>query len=410
MILFVLKILSFLLTLALLGYFGKFGKYIIVNLGSFYIKLGQFLSTREDLIGKKRAELLQVLQYNVDERNIDLDDNILPENLIQDLATIEKKPIKSASIALVYSGLLKNGDKIAIKIVKQNEKKGLEVDCQRFLKFCQLLSKFRLLKRFNFEKIAIDIVNSLKLELDMQNEAKNIAKFRYYNCNELMVSAPFVYEKYSTNNVLVMEFLEGFTVLDIIKSDKFDQKQKSKIAAIALNSHLKQVYIDNYFHSDPHQSNLIWSNNKLYFIDFGAYCKLKKQDATALLRIMNAFLNKNYQEIAAIHMEVKYIDDTVNLSEFEAECKKIGDQFLNNPNFTISEVFKSLIDTSKKFQMQVQPQLILVQKTMVMIEGLIKSLDPTANPLTLSKTMIDKIYFRFKVKNFIIKLKNFFKK
>lgn len=402
---FVLKILYFFLLIFFMRFSGKFAIYLIARMGSFYIKLGQFLSTREDLVGEIRARFLKFLQHSVPyDKNFDIA-TVFNKNLARDIDVINKKPIKSASIAQVHKAILKNGDIVAIKVVKDKERRNLEFGCKRFKNFGSFLSKFSFLKRFNFERATQDITKSLLSELDMQFEARNINKFRYFFADDKKISAPFVYEQYSTKNVIVMEFIEGQTILEVINNERLDQKEKSKIASIILDSHLKQVYMDNFFHSDPHQSNLIYSLDKrVFFIDFGGYCELRKQDSIALLKIMNAFLNRNYKMVAKVHREVGYIEEGVDLFEFEEACREIGDRYLDREQFSISEVFKSLIDTGKKFKMELQPQLLMVQKTMVMIEGLVKSLDPDANPLLLSKSMINKIYARAAFRSFFLKL------
>lgn len=412
-VIFILKSIYFFKIIFLVKFCPKISLFLIAKMGSFYIKLGQFLSTREDLVGIFRALKLKDLQHMISfDEKFDIT-SVFSKELMSDFKEIDKKPIKSASIAQVHKATLKNGDIVAIKVVKKKEKINLEKGCDNFLNFCTFLSKIKYLKRFNFKNAAIDIINSLLSELDMRIEARNINKFRYFFADDDKISAPFVYDQYLTKDVIVMEYINGKTILDIILDETFNQKKKSEIAKLILDSHIKQVYIDNFFHSDPHQSNLIYSDDeRIFFIDFGGYSNLLKKDSVALLKIMNAFLNKDYIGVAKIHKEVGYINSEVDLKEFEMACKNIGDKYLNKTNFLISDVFKSLLNTGRRFKMELQPQLVMVQKTMVMIEGLVKSLDFDANPLLMSQFMINRAYKKMVIGNFIKKIItkiNFFK-
>jgi len=401
---FIFKIIIFFVIIYLVRHFEKFSIYILQKLGSFYIKCAQFLSSRKDLVGYTRSDKLTKLQYAVSyDKNIKLD---LPEILLENIEYINEIPIKSASIALVYKARLKNGCDIAIKIVKQKEKMKLINECKTIAKFGKVLHKFRILKRFNFEKITNEISSNILQELSMTKEALNINHFRFLIKDISAISAPFIYTKFCTENIIVMSWIDGMTILEVNKDSNIALQEKRRIAKEILDSHLTQAYIDNIFHADLHTSNIMYGKDKkIYFIDFGAYCKISKADANALLEIIRAFLHKDYLKLAKIHKQIGWIENGTNLNEFSNECKKIGDLYFNSNNLSIGEIFHSLIQVSNKFGMEIQPQLILLQKTMAMIEGLIRNLDENCNVLQLSKDKIDEIYFRlfiYKVINNIL--------
>ncbi|QED22923.1 ABC1 kinase family protein [Candidatus Deianiraea vastatrix] len=407
----IIKASIFLIAIYITRFTPKFGVYIIYKLGSFYIKFGQFLSMRGDLIGSKRACSLSLLQYSVQSNQdyIDIVKN-LPNALLQDLEKIDEKPVNSASIALVYKAKLKNGNYIAIKVVKKSAKIEISRDCKKMTFLLNFLAKIKAFKRFNFYQIASDISAALHCELDMENELCNINHFRYKNADRYNISSPYVYAKYSNKDVLVMSWIDGMTILDIINDVNFSSALKIKIAKDIINAHLDQVYIDNYFHGDLHASNvMVLNDNKLCFIDFGCYYKISRSDADALFEIIRSFLKKDYITLAKIHSNIAWITPSVDIYQFADECRKIGDIYFNNASISIGEVFTSLLFVSKKFGMELQPQLILLQKTMAMIEGMVLDLAPDYNILLLASEKIDEIYLKIFSEKLITKISSYIK-
>ncbi len=397
-IVFILKILVFITAVCVIRL--KIAKSVVIiqNLGGFFIKLGQFLSTRPDLVSLKVSQILLQLQYNVGiDRAVNLHSTI-PSNLAEEILELHESPIKSASIAQIYKGKLKNGSEIAVKIVKPQERTSITADLENFTKLVNMLPRWKCLARFNFREIALNIKSAMLQELNLENEAKNIAEFRYLFADYNKISAPRVYFEYSNADVLVMEFICGKVIGEIAGDVNFCEKTKLNIAKLLLDAHLIQVYMHHKFHADVHHNNIMYGENGvLYFIDFGIYSEISVQDSNAILEIIRAFLRRDYTEIAKIHQQIGYVPTGTNLEDFSISCKEIGDLYLDKEQFSIGQIFRSLMQVSSKFGMEIQPQLVLLQKTMIMTEGVVKSLQANANIWQMSSKMIDKIYLKLAI-------------
>lgn len=345
--------------------------YLMHFFGPFFIKLCQFISTREDIATNSRISILLKMQDSLPIEKIKLH-KILSNNLLLRIKYIEPQPLSSASIAQVYKAQLDNSEYVAIKIIKPKQLTKIHKDLARFMKLMHILSRIRILERFNLYKIAMQIQANLLLEFDLNNEANNIEEFRCHFSDNPNVNAPFVYKSLSTVNVLVMEWIDGVN----LKHFSASQDILDKITKAILISHIDQVYKYNKFHADIHHSNiLITKDYKIFFIDFGSYCKISSKDANTILRIINAFLHQDYYRIALIHKEAKYIPDNSDIFKFANECKKIGLSYLAQTNPSFGNIFKSLLKIAQEFGMELQPQLIMLQKTMVMTEGVVRHIN-----------------------------------
>lgn len=406
MILFLIKIVLFIFSLVLMRYGLQSSIKIITKLGGFFIKFGQFLSTRPDIVSFKISQNLLKLQYNVGFDNTININEYIQGSLLEEIDLLSVIPIKSASIAQIYKAKLKNGNIIAIKIVKPTQRVSIINDLRNFERITNLISSFRKFQRLNIGKIMKNIKSAMLEELDLENEIRNITEFRCRFADYKNISAPKIYHKYSNNSIIVMEFIDGLTLGEIIESD-INEAERQKVAKILLDSHLIQVYMHHKFHADIHHSNVIYGNNgTLYFIDFGIYSKINEKDSNAVLAIIRAFLNKDYIEIANIHQKVGYVPNNINLEDFVDSCKRIGDLYLGNEDFSVGEIFKSLMEVSSKFKMEIQPQLVLLQKTMIMTEGVIKSLYLNANIWEMSAKTINRIYLELAINQFFDELKS----
>lgn len=416
---FIFKLIFFLFSIIFLYYknpiLNRFALHIINYLGAFWIKFSQFLSTRSDFLSENISNKLLKMQENVKIDNSLVFEECINENLRNDLENFDHLPIASASLAQIYKGRLKNGEFVGIKILKPKQEWILKKDLDTFCKICLILSKLKKLKRLNLNKIGLEIKNSILNEVNFLNEANNIIKFRANFSKSKNISAPFVYFKYSTETCLVMEWINGKTIKKFSEEEKIPQSRKNIIAKEIINSHLKQVYEDFIFHGDIHHGNIIIDNYyRIYFIDFGIYYKIDRKDSMAVLKIIYYFLNKKYKELAMFHLEIGYINTDVDLFDFENECKKIGDKYLslNSCKFSIAEIFRSLISVSKKFGMEIQPQLIILQKTMVMLEGVTRTLNTEVSIWNESYEKIYNLYSRYiifsKIKFLVDKIKKLF--
>lgn len=376
----------------------------IQEMGIIYIKFAQHICNFSEFFSKEIIDELKKLQTNLPPIKQELVTQILKHELKDKfslLHKLSKKPIGVASIAQVHTAyLIKDSDnyslldkgkkykKIAIKVIKPNIKQKYQDDINFLYNFAKFINKFFIkASRFNLISVINVFEQSMQQEIDLLKEAQSCITAKQQKIKNLII--PKVYLSYSTENVLVMEFIQGKSIDYVIKN-----KEKYNLQLIAKNLawiFFMQSYQYGFFHADMHEGNiLILHDNKVALLDFGIMGKLKDKDKIAVTQILQSFLECNYKKIAAIHYYVGYIPKDTNLVEFEIAIAKIGELIINKKmhQIAISLLLKNLLNVTKKFNMQVQPQLILLQKTTLSIEELIKTLDPNLNPWELAAPWI----------------------
>jgi len=392
-----LKILNFIFGIKNPKEIGKKLSNVLINLGPGYIKFGQALSTRPDILGKKTCDELKILQGKLKPFSSSIARKIIQnesENLLQkNLASFEENPIASASVAQVHTGILKNGEKIAIKILKPNIQKQLFKDfaffywITKFYEFCiPSIRRFKLSK--NVEVLSEVSLNEIDLTLEASAADELAENFRYHKNYRV----PKIYWEFTTKNMLVLEFIEGIRIDDLETLNNFKHNIQN-ITETGTEVFFLQVFRDGFFHGDMHAGNiLIDKRGKLIPIDFGIMGRLSNKDRQFLALLLTNLLNKNYKKVVEIHDEANMLGKDISRDHLSQAIRAISTPILNKPigEVSLAKLLGQILSLSKKFNIEVQPQFTLLQKTMLMAEGTTRQINPNMNMWELSRPLIDK--------------------
>ena len=369
----------------------------LIKLGPGYVKLGQALSTRPDLTGIEINYHLKKLQDDVKPFSGLIAKDIVEKetkSLINDVfISFDQIPIASASVAQVHTGILKNGDKVAVKILKPQIEKLLFND----FKFFYCVSKcielfFPKIKRLKLSKTVKVFFNISLIELDLTMEASAADELAENFKNHLNYRIPKIYWDLTTKRILVLEYIEGIKINDISALKK--QKHNiEKIIEVSTEVFFLQVFRDGFFHGDMHPGNIfIDKNGTLVPIDFGIMGRLKNKDRHFLALLLTYLLDKDYKKVVEIHAEANMLGDDISYEQLAQAIRAISTPILNKPigEVSLARLLGQILGLSKTYNIEIQSQFSLLQKTMLMAEGTARQLSPEINMWELSRPLINK--------------------
>lgn len=372
------------------------------TLGPVWIKLGQMLSTRRDLLPLKIIEQLSLLQDNVSPFDGNTAIKIIEESLggkiCEFFFEFHKKPLASASIAQVHTAtLIENNKDIVIKVIRPDIEGIIKSDLKLMHRIAKFIDRYYYdSKRLKPKDLVIEYEKQLLSELDLQQEAANGLQLRRNFEDNNMLYIPKIYPELSTKNILVMERIYGIQVSDretLIKN-KIDLKV---LAENAVTVFFTQVFRDSFFHADMHPGNIFVSRETpqkpvWIALDFGIVGTLNKEDKRYLAENLLAFFNRDYRKVAELHVDSGWVPYDTDIVQFESSirtvCEPIFQKKLSDISF--GYVFLNLLNTARKYQMEVQPQLVLLQKTLLYIEGLGRQLYPDLDLWATAKPFLEK--------------------
>lgn len=374
-------------------------------LGPIFVKFGQTLSTRLDLIPHDIADELTKLQDQVKPFNATISIQIIEKALnrkIEDLfINFEELPAASASIAQIHFARIKNGafsgHPVAIKVLRPGIIKIIESDLAILKKSASILEKyFSEAKRLRAIDVVKEFEKHLHNELDFLQEAANASQLkRNFEKSNLLV-IPKIYWDYCSSNVLVMEKMDGIPINQINNLQKANINLR-KLAQDGVEIFFTQVFRDGFFHADMHPGNIFVSNSSQNFgqyiaLDFGIVGSLSDYDKNYLAQNFLAFFNHDYHRVAVLHVESGWAPKNTRVEDLEGAircvCEPYFDQKLKD--ISLGRVLLKLFQTSRRFNINIQPQLILLQKTLFSIEGLGRQLDPNLNLWETAKPFLEK--------------------
>ena len=369
------------------------------DLGPIFVKLGQMLSTRRDLVPNHIVDELAKLQDNVPPFPNHEARAIIEKSLGRSVDKVfkhfEKSPLASASIAQVHAATLWDDTDVIIKVVRPSIAKVIHKDiallyilanlAQRYWKHGKRLRPVDIIQEY--EKTIID-------ELDLVREASNASQLRrnFEDSSDLYV--PEIYWDYCSRNVIVMERIYGLPIgeVDTLKSMGVDMQRLSERGVEIFFS---QVFRHNFFHADMHPGNIFVDTSNLadakyLAVDFGIMGTLSPDDQRYLAENFHAFFSRDYKRVAELHIESGWVPAGTRIEEFEAAIRSVCEPIFQRPIAEISfgNLLLSLFQTAQRFDMEVQPQLILLQKTMLNIEGLGRELYPDLDLWVTAKPFI----------------------
>lgn len=384
-------------------------------LGPIFVKFGQVLSTRRDLMPTDIADELALLQ-----------DRVPPFSSAQALAEIEKAygrpasevfaefdpvPVASASIAQVHFARLHacdGGHEVAVKILRPNMLAVIEHDLALMDSGAMLLEKlWSDGKRLKPREVVAEFAKYLRDELDLMREAANASQLRRNFTDSKLLIVPEVYWDFCTSTVMVMERMKGTPIsrIDRLRADGVDLK---KLSAAGVEIFFTQVFRDGFFHADMHPGNIFVAADGRYIaLDFGIVGTLTDTDKNYLAQNFLAFFRRDYKRVAETHVESGWAPRDTRIDEFEASIRAVCEPIFDRPlkDISFGKVLLRLFQTSRRFNVEIQPQLVMLQKTLLNIEGLGRQLDPeldlwkTAKPF-LERWMSEQIGWRGLLRSF----------
>lgn len=376
-------------------------KLAMQELGPVYIKLGQMLSTRRDLLDDEWAYQLAMLQDRVPpfdsaiaRQAIETELNTSIESLFDDF---DDTPLASASIAQVHSATLKsNGKAVVLKVLRPNVEAQILADLQLMSQSAALLE--RLLgdaNRLRPGEVIEDYRKTILGELDLKLESLNAIKLRNNFLDSDALYVPYVYEDLCFTRLMVMERIYGIPVSDLTAL-RVQGTNLKLLAERGVELFFTQVFRDNFFHADMHPGNIFVSydhpENPYYIgLDCGIMGTLTDVDKRYLAENFLAFFNRDYHKIAQLHVESGWVGEDIDVPAFEQAIKLVCEPMFNKPLDEISfgHVLLALFRTARQFHMVVQPQLVLLQKTLLYIEGLGRQLYPQLDLWQTAKPFLE---------------------
>ena len=370
------------------------------KLGPTWIKLGQFLSTRPDIIGKDLSDKLKKLQDKVEPFTITKAKEILQKEFKEDYEDIfiEIMPSEAAaSIAQVHKGKVKlNNEKydVAVKILRPNIEREIKRDLRNFFVTAKIMERFsKEAKRLRLVEVVKTLAESLSMEIDLRLEAAAQSEIRENIINDDYFSVPDVYWDLTRKNILISDWVDAIPAKDMNKITK-EGFNKKKIGKNILKTFLTTSIRDGLFHADMHQGNLfIEKEEKIIAVDFGIVGHLDFESKQYLNNILLGFINRDYDKIANVHFEAGYVPETEDKKKFAQALRSIGEpiQGKEASDISIGNLLTQLFEITNQFNMKTQPQLLLLQKTMVVVEGVAREYDPNLNIWTESEPILNEL-------------------
>jgi ubiquinone biosynthesis protein len=370
----------------------------LTSLGPSYIKLGQFLATRDDIIGRELAADLATLQ-----------DRLPPFSQADARKAIEGAlgtaidrvfaefgpPVAAASIAQVHKAKVRNADgslkPVAVKVLRPGIEQRFQRDLDSYFFAARMIEHFHPRSR-RLRPIAIvdTLAKSVAIEMDLRMEAAAISEMAENTKSDEGFRVPVVDWTRSARRVLTLEWIDGIGIAD------HDALRKAGYDLKALGARLMQTFLrhamrDGFFHADMHPGNLfVDAEGRIVAVDFGIMGRLGAKERRFLAEILYGFLNRNYTRVAEVHFEAGYVPRKHAVAQFAQALRAIGEPIMDRPASEISmaQLLGQLFQYTEVFDMQTRPELLLLQKTMVVVEGVGRSLDPDLNIWVVAEPVV----------------------
>ena len=374
------------------------------ELGPIFVKFGHILSTRRDLMPPDIAGELALLQDRVAPFDGQQARRIVEQSLGRPVehafASFDTAPLASASIAQVHAATLPDGRQMVVKVLRPDIEKQIAADLA-LLKSAAAVVEYAYpsANRIRPREVVAEIETTLAAELDLQREGANASVMRRLWDGSQDMYVPQVAWSHTAARVLTMERVSGIPSDNVAALDAAGIDRKA-LASKGVRVFYTQVFRDNFFHADAHSGN-IWVdpdparrvNPRFIALDYGIVGQLSDQDQYYLAENFMAIFNKDYRRIAELHVEAGWVPATVRIDELEAAARAVCEPYFTRPlsEISLAEVLVKLFRTAQRYQLTLQPQLILLQKTLINIEGVGRQLDPQLDIWAVARPVLQKI-------------------
>ena len=368
------------------------------GMGTTFIKLGQFLATRPDIIGEEMAKDLEKLQDKVPAFDLYEAKKIIKKEIgekqFNNIIEISE-PIAAASIAQVHMAKIKNENQekqVAVKILRPDIERLFNEELDALMLFAYIIentiSKAKRLKLVEVVHLLREITN---IEMDLRFEAAAANELYDNTKQDHGFNVPKIYWNYTTKRILTLDKVEGFSIREHRKLEKLGVDLK-KLAENLIQHFLKQAVRDGFFHGDMHQGNLfVDEKGNIIPVDFGIMGRLDKNNRKFLAEILYGFIKRDYVKVAEVHLQAGLVPQDVSKGEFAQALRSVGEPIFGQSIKDISggNLLAQLFEITEKFNMATQPSLLLLQKNMVVVEGVARKLYPETNIWEVSRPVLE---------------------
>jgi len=379
------------------------------ELGPIFVKFGQILSTRRDLVPADIAEELTLLQDRVapfdGQTARALVEQALGRTITDAFASFDTTPLASASVAQVHAATLHAVDgaaprEVVVKVLRPGIKRQIAADVALLKTIAGLVDRTHpAADKIRPRDIVAEIESTLAAELDLQREGANASVLRRFWLDSPDLYVPEVVWSHTAERALTLERVHGIPSDDIAALDAAGIDRK-RLAAKGVRLFYTQVFRDNFFHADAHAGN-IWvdidparkSNPRFIALDFGIMGQLSSEDQYYLAENFMAIFNRDYRRIAELHVQAGWMPSHIRIDELEAAARSVCEPYFTRPlsEISLAEVLLKLFRTAQRYELTIQPQLILLQKTLINIEGVGRQLDPEIDIWAVARPVLERI-------------------
>ncbi len=370
------------------------------ELGPIFIKFGQMLSTRRDLLPDDFADELQKLQDQVPPFDgaaaVAIIEQALEQPVGELFTAFDPEPLASASVAQVHTATLPTGEQVVVKVIRPGIHGIIKQDIGLLFMLARLAEKYSADgRRLRPVEVVADYQHTIFNELDLLIEAGNTSQLRRNFQDSPVLYIPQVYWDYTRQNVLVMEQIHGIPVADIAALERQGTDMK-KLAERGVEIFFTQVFRDSFFHADMHPGNIFVARENpadphYIAIDCAIVGSLTSEDKVYLARMLLAFFKRNYRQVAQLHIDSGWVPENTPVNEFETAIRSVCEPIFEKPlkDISFGQILLRLFQTARQFNMEVQPQLVLLQKTLLNIEGLGRQIYPDLDLWNTAKPFME---------------------
>ena len=366
----------------------------LIRLGPGFIKFGQALSTRADLIGPEMAHSLSLLQDRLPaftgalaHRRIKAETGKSVDEIFR---RFDDEAVAAASIAQVHHAELIDGRQVAVKLLRPGIRRRMQADTTLFYSLARILEGVAPnLRRLKLVTAVDQFTQISDMELDLRLEAAAAGKLADNMAGDAGITVPWVDLEHTTTGMLIIEWVEGIRIDDVEALTAAGHNIET-ITEAAARSFFNQVFRDGFFHADMHPGNIFVSaDGTLVPIDFGIMGHLDFADRLFLARLLTAMLDRDYDMVARLHADAGMLPDHVSLAQFAQSVRAVADPVMGKPlgEVSLGTVLGQVLQLSTRFEIAVQPQYNLLQKTMMMAEGVARQLNPEADMWSLARPL-----------------------
>ena len=374
---------------------------VLEDLGPIYVKFGQLLSTRRDMLSDDIAVELTKLQDKVPPFSGSIAKQIIERALGNKIDEIflefDETPLASASVAQVHAATLQDGRAMIVKVIRPEIKKVIGRDLGIIHILAGMLEKYSAAaRRLKPTSVVEEFEKTLYDELDLMREAACASELRRNFSDSEVLYIPEVVWELTVRDVMVMERVSGIPISDVPALERAGVDLKW-LAECGVEIFFTQVFRDGFFHADMHPGNIFvhpdrGGRARITMVDFGIMSSLSELDQRYLAENFLAFLNRDYQQVAQLHIESGWVPSETRVDEFEFAIRTVCEPLFDRPlrEISIGTLLLRLFQTARRFNMVILPQLVLLQKTLVSIEGLGRQLHPDLDLWRTAKPVMDR--------------------